>query len=80
MTLTIDDDIAAEIERVRRERDVSLKEVINDALRRGLNDLSARPKLGKPFRTKVVLLGRMRLANVDNIGESLAVAEGEAFK
>jgi hypothetical protein len=79
-TLTIDDDIAAEIERVRRERDVSLKDVINDALRRGLNDLSTRPKPGEPFRTKAVSLGQMRLANVDNANESLAVAEGEAFK
>ena len=79
-TLTIDDDIAAEIERVRRTRAVSLRDVINDALRRGLSDLSARPKLGEPFRTQTVSLGKMRLANVDNISESLAVAEGEAFK
>ena len=79
-TLTIDDDIAAEIERVRRARDVSLKDVINEALRLGLSDLSAPPKLGEPFRTHAVSLGRMRLANVDNIRESIAVAEGEAFK
>jgi len=79
-TLTIDDDIAAEIERLRRARDVSLKDVINDALRRGLSEISARPKLGEPFRTKAVSLGQMRLANVDNTRDSLAVAEGEAFK
>ena len=39
-TLTLDDDVAAALERVRRTRNASLKDVVNDALRRGLNDLS----------------------------------------
>ena len=39
-TLTFDDDVAAALERVRRTRNASLKDVVNDALRRGLNDLS----------------------------------------
>lgn len=34
----------------------------------------------EPFRTGSVSLGRLRLSNVDNIAESIAVAEGEAFK
>ena len=42
-TLTLDDDVAAALERVRRTRNASLKDVVNDALRRGLNDLSTRP-------------------------------------
>ena len=41
-TLTLDDDVAAALERVRRTRNASLKDVVNDALRRGLNDLSTR--------------------------------------
>ena len=32
--------MAAALERVRRTRNASLKDVVNDALRRGLNDLS----------------------------------------
>jgi ribbon-helix-helix CopG family protein len=32
-TLTIDDDVAAQLERLRRERDVTLKDIINEALR-----------------------------------------------
>jgi Arc/MetJ family transcription regulator len=32
-TLTIDDDVAAELQRLRRTRDASLRHVVNDALR-----------------------------------------------
>jgi len=50
-TLTIDDDVAVQLDRLRRAKDVGLKELINDALRRGLRDLNA-PQKRKPFRTK----------------------------
>jgi predicted flavoprotein YhiN len=79
-TLTLDDDVAAALERLRRARDSSLKEVVNDALRRGLSDLTIQPKRREPFETQVVSLGRLRLADIDNVSESLAVVEGEAFK
>ena len=39
-----------------------------------------RPYIREPFRTQVVALARLRLASIDNVTESLAVAEGEAFK
>ena len=79
-TLTLDDDVAAALERARRACDASLKDVVNDALRRGLSDLTIRPKQREPFQTQTIALGRLRLASIDNISESLAVAEGEAFK
>ena len=79
-TLTLDDDVAAAIERLRRTGDANLKDIVNDALRKGLNDLTVRPKQREPSQTQVVDLGRMRLPSIDNISESLAVAEGEAFK
>ena len=40
ITLTLDDDVAAALQRVRRTRNANLKDVVNDALRRGLNELS----------------------------------------
>ncbi len=43
-TLTLDDDVAAAIERLRRARDASLKDIVNEALRKGLSDLTTRPK------------------------------------
>jgi hypothetical protein len=79
-TLTIDDDIAAVLERLRRARDASLKDLVNEALRRGLKDMNGRPKRREHFRTQSVALGRIRIAGIDNINEALAIAEGEAHK
>jgi Ribbon-helix-helix protein, copG family len=79
-TLTLDDDVAVALERLRRAGNASLKDLVNDALRRGLSDLTTRPKQREPFQTQSVSLGRLRLPSIDNISESLAVAEGESFK
>jgi hypothetical protein len=79
-TLTIDDDVAAALERLRKTRDASLKDLVNDALRRGLKDMTTPPKRGEPFRTKSVNLGKMRVASIDNVADVLAIIEGETFK
>jgi hypothetical protein len=78
-TLTIDDDVAVRLERLRRERDANLKDVVNDALRRGLDHIEARPKPRKPFRTETYDAGEP-LVPLDNIAEALALIEGENFK
>ena len=78
-TLTIDDDVAAELDRLRRVRDVGLKEIVNDALRRGLRDMTAAPKRKKPSRTQPLESGGLLVASIDNIAELLAEVEGEAF-
>jgi hypothetical protein len=51
-TLTLDDDVAVRLERMRKERDLGLKEIVNDVLRKGLDEISA-PKKREPFRTRV---------------------------
>lgn len=79
-TLTIDDDVAAVLERLRKSRDESLKQLINEALRRGLKDMSSRAKPREEFRTRSVALGRLRISSIDNVAEALAAAEGESFK
>jgi Ribbon-helix-helix protein, copG family len=78
-TLTIDDDVAVQLERLRRARDVSLRDVINDALRRGLREINAKPKKREPFRTRSFNMGPF-LVNIDNVAEAIAYAEGEAYK
>jgi hypothetical protein len=78
-TLTIDDDVAAALERLRKVREDSLKELINEALRRGIKDMTAPARRTKPFRTKSVSLGPLRIP-IDNVAEALAIAEGDAFK
>ena len=79
-TLTIEDDVAKLLENVRRARNSSLKVIINDALRKGLRDMTKPPRRGKPYETRSVSLGRCKLANLDDISEVIAVAEGDTFK
>ena len=56
-TLTVDDDNVARLERLRRKKKASFKDVVNDALRQGLNALEATPRKSRPFKTRVVDLG-----------------------
>ena len=80
-TLTLDDDVAIALERLRRRRREPLKQVVNAALRAGLSALEARPKATRePFRTQPASLGPPRLKNLDNISDVLAFAEGEDFR
>jgi Arc/MetJ family transcription regulator len=79
-TLTLDDDVAAALERLRRSRRIGLKQLVNEALRRGLSDMGKRHGPREPVRTRAVALGRVRIASIDNIGEALAIVEGESFK
>ena len=73
-TLTIDDDVAAALERLRKQRDVSLKQIVNEALRKGISELNHRRKRGARYQTRVVNLGQARLS-IDNISEVLSIAE-----
>ena len=57
--MTLDDDNAVRLERLRKERDASLKDVVNQAIRFGLNQMEAPLKKSEPFRTTVVNLGRL---------------------
>jgi hypothetical protein len=79
-TLTLDDDVAATLDRLRRSRRIGLKQLIHEALRRGLKEMGKRRRPGEPVRTEAVALGRLRVASIDNISETLAIVEGESFK
>ncbi len=79
-TLTLDKDVAAALERLRKTREQSFKDLVNEALRRGLKQMDARPKRREPFRTYSVDIGRCRIGSIDNVAEALAVAEGESFR
>jgi hypothetical protein len=79
-TLTIDDDVASLLERVRRNRKLTYKAAVNEALRRGLRDMTAPPRLAKPYRTRTLSLGRCLVGSLDDVSEVLAIAEGEDFR
>jgi len=78
-TLTLDDDVARLLERARRRRGSSLKQLVNEALREGLARLEAPPTPRKHHATKSVSLGRCLLDNVDDVAEAFAAADGEDF-
>ena len=77
-TLTLDNDVIAELETLRRKRGISLKNAANDVLRRGLRAMSEDDQPRPAFVTRSVELGPARLP-LDNIAEALATAEGESF-
>lgn len=78
-TLTIDEDVAVQLDRLRRERDANLKDIVNDALRRGLRDMETKPKPRKQFRMKTFDMGEP-LFPIDNVAEAIAHAEGDDYK
>jgi hypothetical protein len=79
-TLTLDDDVAVQIEALRRKRRVSLKAVVNEILRRGLANAESVNRQSKIFRTRTFDAGAPLMPSLDNIAEALAAAEGEPFR
>ena len=79
-TVTLDDDVAAALERMRREKDISLKELVNDTLRKGLRETGRGRRRRGTFRTRVLRTGRCLLPNLDCASRALAAAEGEDFR
>ena len=63
-TLTIDDDNAVRLERLRRMRDSGLKEIVNDAIRLGLSVLEAPAEKSESFHTEPVDLGALLFPTV----------------
>jgi hypothetical protein len=78
-TLSLEDDVAARLERLRRQRDASFKDVVNDVLRRGLDSIEAPQKPRKPYRIKTYDMGEP-LIPLDNIAEAISLIEGDDHK
>lgn len=77
-TLSLDDDVAAILQRLRKTRGMSLKALVNEALRAGLRVVASPRKGRKRFRTVSADLGPCRVGSIDNVAEVLAVVEGES--
>ncbi len=69
-TITFADDVAAGIEKLRRERDLGLSEAVNHLVRAGLTSSTPVP----PFRQTSHDLGAG--VEVSNIGETLETLDG----
>jgi hypothetical protein len=73
-TLSLDDDVAALLETARKSRGVTFKEIVNEALRQGLERLST-PSESKPFQTTPIDLGDCYFPNLDNVWDVLDEVE-----
>ncbi len=78
-TLTLDEDVAAKLKAEVRRTGHSLKQVVNEVLRRGMN--TPLPALTqKPFPILARDLGLRPGYSLDNIGELLEQIEGPLYK
>jgi hypothetical protein len=74
-TLTLDEDVAARLRLASQRTGQSFREVVNEALRRGLEQRPAAPR--KPFRVKTRDMGDLQPGlSIDNIGELIEATEG----
>jgi hypothetical protein len=70
-TITLDKDVAAAIEQLRRDEGLGVSEALNRIARAGL--VAKREQ--RPFRQRAARMGPFGL-DVSNIGEALEVVEG----
>jgi hypothetical protein len=77
-TLTLEEDIAAELRRLHKARNEPFSRTVNAVLRAGLATLGAKRALRMPrYRTEPVSLGTPRPTSFDDLSEVLAFAERE---
>jgi hypothetical protein len=70
-TITFEDDVAAALERLRREHDAGISEVVNELIRAGL---TARAQPRRPFTQTTRSLGLK--IDVTNVAEAIELLEG----
>jgi len=75
-TLTLNPDVAAKAKRGAARLNKSFKDVINEALRIGLDQL-LKPPPSRPYRTRSRPMGLRPGFSYDNVAELTALAEGE---
>jgi hypothetical protein len=75
-TLTLDEDVAAKLRREARRSGRPFREVVNDAIRRGLATLQPAPKAGR-FTVSTRDLGNLRPGlSLDNVADLIERTEG----
>ena len=80
-TLSLDDDIAADLQRIQAESGATWKQVVNDVIRAGVAAREAGGRKPRPARrTKSVRLGRPAVGDISNVHDVLSLVEGDARK
>lgn len=78
--LTLAKDVSAALERLRKRGHASYRDIVNDALRWGLQQMLTAKEPLAPYRTQVSDAGACLIGSLDNISEVLTLAEGEDFR
>ena len=79
-TLTLDDDVAARLKAAVRKQRRPFKQLVNEALRGGLEALDRPRHARRPFRSKGFDLGPSLVGSLDNVEEVLSRVEGEGHQ
>jgi hypothetical protein len=79
-TLTLDADVARALARLRAQQGLSLKQVVNETLRRGLNAGREPASRRKRFVTRSVDHGRPLVGSFDDIAAVLSNLEEDVLK
>jgi hypothetical protein len=79
-TLTLDDDVAAKLKAESRRAGRSFREIVNDALRRGLASRRATAQQ-PPFKVTARDLGDLKPGlSLDNVAELIERVEGSVYR
>jgi len=80
-TVTLDDDLAIRLDQRRSRHGESFKQALNEAVRAGLDQMENGAEAPREVRrTEPLALGRRLAGSTDDIGEILAIAEGEDYR
>ena len=79
-TLTLDPDVAERARADAARLRLPFKQIVNEAMRVGLEVLEQRAGQAKPYRTEPVPMGLRSGLSYDDIGDLLAQAESEDFR
>ena len=74
-TLSLDDDVAAKLQKETRRRKTSFKAVVNDCLRRGL-EAPSEAELAEPFSVEPRPMGLRAGLDLDDVGGLIELLDG----
>ena len=80
MMLTLDDYVAVLLQQIWDGRKRKLKEIVYEAHRAGPSQMAKPDKCATQYSTPIVFLGKCLIGSLGNVGEALAVGEGEKLR
>lgn len=76
-TLTLDDDVAAQLSRLQKQKGLGFKSLVNLALRSGLAALERDGAQSAQYRVEEFDCGPCLLGDIISVSDTIAAAEGE---